>query len=694
MRKKKTVVASLLALTLCGCLMTGGTYALFTSEEQTNIAVQAGSVKLTATIDQNSLTLRSPTAVDANGKVVDATNAATKTAFANGGTATFDENDDLLLANMTPGDSATFHIVLRNESNVDIQYQTTVAVEEDDGLFAGLQIAFDDVAFTDASESEWISVAKNDTLDRIVKVEVTLPATAPDDYQDTGARLGFGVTAVQGNATVGTSVKNETELAKAIEAGASDIVLTENVEISCAHTILEGSELNVHGKNKTLSYKEGYTGKMFSVSAGASLALHDVEIDAGATNFQVSIEGTQVNGVYDGYPAVNKSTLAKDTFATEPLIESSGNLIANDLQITNFASDAYNVNAVRVLYGTAEFNGCNFSHNYNPNRAAAVNVGGPALEGATKHSVDKVVFNGCTFADNFVNAGYGGGALCIVNTTEAEILNCKFVNNCAMGYNCGGGAIFFGRDGAGTINANAALDFVQARIDNCEFSGNHSGNDGFAIHNECAEIKVTNCDFDRNYGHSGSSSVGTISNMSYVNDSKGRYDCVIKGCDFTNNVGAAYIFGDHATLVDLTMEDCTSSGNVGSMGILLYAASGSIKNCSFQEDKASVTVIDVRSYALPSNAYYAPQTVDIENVTVADCEEVPGVLIRKYRGEGERLTPTVTLYGVNAAWVKVEDASVLCVVGSLIGDVTRAADTPVDNIVIKGEHIGRVIDEE
>lgn len=49
--KKKILLSSVLTIALCFCLIAGSTYALFTSETEVNIAVTAGKVQISATIN-------------------------------------------------------------------------------------------------------------------------------------------------------------------------------------------------------------------------------------------------------------------------------------------------------------------------------------------------------------------------------------------------------------------------------------------------------------------------------------------------------------------------------------------------------------------------------------------------------------------------------------------------------------------
>ena len=197
MKKKTKVIASALTtIALCLSLAVGGTFALFTSESQVAVNIVTGTVNVTANADEESLTLYSPTSINSDGTINNATNAATTTAFANGGTATL-EGGEITLDRMTAGDKATFNIVIHNGSNVKVKYRTVIKVTEDTGLFSGLTITVGGVAYNGATTySQW---ANADSADITVPVAVELPANAGNAYQNKSCKISYSVEAVQGN---------------------------------------------------------------------------------------------------------------------------------------------------------------------------------------------------------------------------------------------------------------------------------------------------------------------------------------------------------------------------------------------------------------------------------------------------------------------------------------------------------------
>ncbi len=196
---KKVILSSILSLILCISLIVGGTFALFTSESKTNIAVNSGKVEFVATLD--NLTLYSPTKISADGtSIVDENNAAVGLNFKNGGTASL-EGAKLVLDKMTPGDYATFDIVMKNNSNVSVNYRTAFSAIADTGLFAGLEVTVDGNSFAGSQVTDWSTLAPNtQPSPNTLHVKVELPTGAGNEYQDKSVALVFAVYAVQANA--------------------------------------------------------------------------------------------------------------------------------------------------------------------------------------------------------------------------------------------------------------------------------------------------------------------------------------------------------------------------------------------------------------------------------------------------------------------------------------------------------------
>ena len=114
--KTKVLLVSILTILLCISVIAGSTYALFAGEAQVNIAVTAGQLDITASIEDGKLFTDS---------VGDATEFTRDGSFANGGFAQVDPQDpSKITANgMTPGDRIMFNVEVANESNVAVKYR-------------------------------------------------------------------------------------------------------------------------------------------------------------------------------------------------------------------------------------------------------------------------------------------------------------------------------------------------------------------------------------------------------------------------------------------------------------------------------------------------------------------------------------------------------------------------------------------
>ena len=199
-KKANVILVSLGAIALAGSVIAGSTYALFTSESKTNIAITAGKVDVSATIGD----LETYSGVDLTGDpdtdVIEKT--AVKGVFTNGGTAKISSDGTLELANVTPGDKATFKIEVSNKSNVTIKYRTIISYSNDDGLFSGLDLTVGDYQFDGTTyKSSWTTLEPSeDTNIASLDCVALLPSDAGNEYQGKTCKINYSIEAVQGNA--------------------------------------------------------------------------------------------------------------------------------------------------------------------------------------------------------------------------------------------------------------------------------------------------------------------------------------------------------------------------------------------------------------------------------------------------------------------------------------------------------------
>ena len=174
--KRNILVGALLSIMLCVSVIAGATFALFTGKAETDIAVKAGEIKLTATVTPD----------EANTKV-----------FA--GTVNFNnESNTLELNNIVPMDKVAFKIAVKNNSTVRVKYRTVITGKQDDGLLAGLKLTLNGTEYNGTAVTAWNTLeVGTDVAD--VNVVVELPRTAGDEYQGKSCVLNYKVEAVQGN---------------------------------------------------------------------------------------------------------------------------------------------------------------------------------------------------------------------------------------------------------------------------------------------------------------------------------------------------------------------------------------------------------------------------------------------------------------------------------------------------------------
>ena len=199
-QKSSIILGSLASIAIAGTVIAGSTYALFTSESKTNIAVTSGIVDVSATIGD----LETFSGVDLTGDPENDTVEATavKGVFTNGGTASIGNDGALELTNVTPGDKATFKIEVSNKSNVTIKYRTVISSSSDDGLFSGLDITVGEAHLESTKTySSWATLEPSEDVNiASLDCSAILPSDAGNEYQEKSCKVNFAIEAVQGNA--------------------------------------------------------------------------------------------------------------------------------------------------------------------------------------------------------------------------------------------------------------------------------------------------------------------------------------------------------------------------------------------------------------------------------------------------------------------------------------------------------------
>ena len=268
MNKKKVILSSMASIALCASLVTGATYALFTSESVVNIAVTSGKVEILATVDNlqyKTLTIDTWTDAENNETQFDGI----------GGSAKLD-GGSVVLDKIVPGDAVKFDVIVESKSNVAVMYRTQIVndILKDTGLFEGLTVKIDGVDFTGVSISGWEYLQPSSAPVETVSVEIELPNTDDNNYdnqfQNTNCEINVVVEAVQGNGVLtlpagvteesfGTNVAldgNGTyyeNFQTAVKSGASVLYLKPNATLgTVSHFDLQG-DLTIYGNYATVT---------------------------------------------------------------------------------------------------------------------------------------------------------------------------------------------------------------------------------------------------------------------------------------------------------------------------------------------------------------------------------------------------------------------------------------------------------
>ncbi len=437
--KKKTLLTSLLTLVMCASLIAGGTFALFTYESKTNIAITSGKVEVVATLE--NLTLYSPTLIAADGSVKDKTNAASDSLFANGGSAVFENGAKLTLTNVTPGDKVDFQIKLSNSSSVAIKYRTVIRVLNDNGLVSGLKVVIGNDYDGSTLYSEWAPMSVSEKT-KFLDCSVELPITAGNTYQEKTCTIVFTVESIQANAETFNTVyaSSQAELNTIITNS------TEDTEIDLGGQTFEFPLVSMHNKNIT------FTGSEDAVIDTTKIDSRQ-QLFRGAT---LTFEGITVNWAnnnegYQGFANGAKKIVYKSCVISGTQFMYSDADFIDCTFVTPDGYHGYNVYG-RGIGITLTFTNCDFQ------------TGGRAImlyaDQATK--VDVVLTN-CTFSDN---GAYDSKAKAVVETgddadTKTSVFNIT-INNCKItkGFesNNSTSALWGNKDSIGQDRLNVVID--------------------------------------------------------------------------------------------------------------------------------------------------------------------------------------------------------------------------------------------
>ncbi len=444
---------------------------------------------------------------------------------------------------------------------------------------------------------------------------------------------------------------------------------------------LVGKTLTIDGGNYLLD-KSQWANTVFAVAEDAQLTINNLDIDGGATNWAVDFDAVTFEGAT--IPLVAGSA-DNDPQTSYPAVTSKGELIANNLNISNIYSSTAEGIGLFVAKGKINISNSAFSH-LASSIGGAMRIGCDIIEESLdSYPVESVVFNSVDFTNNYA-AAWGGGAIYIGNIGEGSFEDCNFDTNAASGLNGGGAISMYTPDYAAY---NLGLTYGKIDINNSIFNNNWAGRCGFAIYNRDVEFTITNTKFTGNIGaYRPDGAVATF--FCRVNRSNYRFAVqIIKNCVFENNQGGVACIADNAGAADIRISDTQFKNNVGSSSTLLYTGVGEIDNCTFENEQVTGSVISVPMYNGDSryeNAGLTGPSLTIKDTTFTGTPDgVDDISMKKEEGRVDVATePKIIIEGETKANISMEHGAELDVDGMLDGSVTCAVDTPSDTNVTVG----------
>lgn len=380
---KKTILTSILLILLCISLISGSTYALFTSESKVNIAVTSGKVDVdvqvtnlkvySATADTTTQGLNTDSSNIA-GVIPNGTFAGTyyyagpfeNNTFSNGGQAYVDPNTGILrLQNITPGDKVNVTLSITNQSTVNAQYRIKYEVTEASyELGSILQTTINDVQYEGLSSYRGMWQTISPQTNPIYNFSVSVPINKMgNNYQGLYADIVMTVEAVQGNASTDPTILYET-----IDTYVGSLESTTVTAVQDTNTIVNVSKID-NNSNKVLEVQ---------TEIPSNITYYD-----GTTNKSINGENIKLK--------VTKAYLKTDNVTSGKIVSADIDLFdSNDNKITNTSTPV----TVKVYIGTG-YSSIDAYHD------------GEALQNATYDSSTGYVtfttstFSPFTFVENF-----------------------------------------------------------------------------------------------------------------------------------------------------------------------------------------------------------------------------------------------------------------------------------------------------
>ena len=249
--KKRHFFVSIMTLVLCLTIISGATFALFTSESKVDITVKSGKVSVESVIENLKLYSMDEEQTDF---------------FENGGSAVY-EDGVLTLDKMTPGDKVEFDIKITNSSNIDIKYKLRWSV--DGKLGEALVAKADGEELENLPWTLWEANAAEKEF--VIKMVIELPVEAGNEYQEKSCDIKLTVAAIQANGLLVNYVTPET-----INEALANAKEGDEIELSAGYY----DEIVVPKNGMKFFTQEGAQVGFIDVNAKSNVTIQDLAFDA------------------------------------------------------------------------------------------------------------------------------------------------------------------------------------------------------------------------------------------------------------------------------------------------------------------------------------------------------------------------------------------------------------------------------
>ncbi len=335
MKKKAGIIAtSVAAIAVCSSLIAGSTFALFTSESEVNIAVNAAKVALSAEVETGAATSRL------------------------GGAALgrFSNADGLAIQDIAPEDEYEFKVKVTNTSSIKTLYRTKIEFTDTE-LASALTVTVDGVEYAGIKSytTPWAALGAKENPEKDLAVKVSFfDQENVNRFKEKTTDVKVIVEGVQGNAGYALAgepsvvkipagkihvVNDSEELATALQdvagnggtvelAGNADLPTENSTEITKDVLFnLNGNDVNVTSKN----------GSAFLVQNGASMTVSngDMNVDVNKAFLQKYTASSGITVNQDSSLILDHVTLETSSYGIYTRFDSSEVIVRNSVLICN-----------------------------------------------------------------------------------------------------------------------------------------------------------------------------------------------------------------------------------------------------------------------------------------------------------------------------------------------------------------------